>query len=83
MNPHANDPMVAFEQTRVADLATFYRDLAALADATTVEQVLARKQGVHTRLQDLSPALISRQEYQALEQLLQAMTDSCVAALGH
>ncbi len=82
MADDADDPMVAFEQTRVADLAAFYRDLAALSEAVTMDEVLARKQGVRTRLSDLAEGLISRQEYQALEQLLQAMTDSCIAALG-
>lgn len=77
------DAMQAFEQTRVADLAAFYRALAALSEATTLDNVLAQEPPLRGRLDALSPSLISQSEEQALRRLLQGMIDSCVRALGH
>lgn len=77
------DSMQAFEQTRVADLAAFYRGLAALSEATALDDVLAQEQLLQVRLRELTPTLISMKEALALRDLLQGMTDSCVRALGH
>lgn len=77
------DSMTAFEQTRVADLAAFYRALAALSDATTLDDVLALKEQLLIRLADLTPSLISQKESKALHEQVWAMTDSCLKVLGH
>ncbi|ENY74393.1 hypothetical protein C206_27177 [Pseudomonas putida TRO1] len=77
------DSMTAFEQTRVADLAAFYRALAALSETPTLDDLLALEPPLRGRLEALSPSLISETEAQALSRLLQGMIDSCVKALGH
>ncbi len=77
------DSMTAFEQTRVAELAAFYLALAALSEAPSLDDVLALKQSLRLRLDELSPSLISQTEAQALQHLLRGMTDSCIRALGH
>ncbi|WP_185750547.1 hypothetical protein [Pseudomonas fulva] len=82
MTEHEEDSMVAFEQSRVADLAAFYRDLAALSDATTLDDLLALEQPLLVRLRNLSPTLISKNEALALCDLTQSMIRSCAKALG-
>lgn len=83
MAEQAQDPMVAFEQSRVADLAAFYRDLAALSEAKTLEELIAQERPLRMRLHELSPTMISMKEALALNDLLAAMADSCANALGH
>lgn len=77
------DPMIAFEQTRVADMAAFYRNLAELSEATTLEDLFAQEQPLLMRLRELSPTLISMKEALTLREMVQAMTNSCSKALGH
>jgi len=83
MTEHSQDPMMAFAQTRVAELAAFYRDLAALSEATTRNDVFAMEQPLLMRLRTLSPTLIGAREALAMRDLVQAMTVSCAKALGH
>jgi len=82
MTEQTQDPMQAFEQTRVAELAAFYRELAALSEATTRADLFALVPPLRRRLEALSPTLISMKEALALHDLFQAMTDSCAKALG-
>lgn len=82
MAEQAQDPMIAFEQSRVADLAAFYRDLAALSEAKTLEELFALEKPLRMRLRELSPTMIGMKEALALNTLLTAMADSCAYALG-
>ncbi|MCW6054577.1 hypothetical protein [Pseudomonas fragariae (ex Marin et al. 2024)] len=82
-NDQNQDPMVAFEQSRVADLAALYNAIAALSTAATLDQLLAQSEAVQARICKMSPTMISPDEELAFGMQMQAMRDSCRQALGH
>ncbi|WP_117143890.1 hypothetical protein [Pseudomonas amygdali] len=82
-NDQNQDPMVAFDQSRVADLAALYNAIAALSTAATLDQLLAQSEAVQARICKMSPTMISPAEELAFSMQMQAMRDSCRQALGH
>ncbi|WP_058639049.1 hypothetical protein [Pseudomonas parafulva] len=77
-----DDPMIAFEQTRAAELAEFYRGLALLSEVTTLDDLRAHESSLRMRLMEMLPELISGPEAQAFQYHLNAMLHSCACALG-
>lgn len=83
MTDQDQDPMIAFEQSRVADLAALYRAMAALSEAATLDELLVQIEGVQARIREMSPTMISTAEELAFNKQVLAMKDSCHKALGH
>lgn len=82
MTKQTDDSMVAFEQSRVAELAEFYRALAALSESASVDELFAQSDAVWARIREMSPVIISTTEELAFSKLLLAMKNSCCKALG-
>ncbi|MDN4500111.1 hypothetical protein QYE73_22750 [Pseudomonas mosselii] len=82
MSTPEQDPMVAFEQTRAADLAAVYRALAALAEAPDLDTLHDRQDDVEHLLHDLLPSMISEAEFAAFGVQIEATALTCRRALG-
>ncbi|WP_024677698.1 hypothetical protein [Pseudomonas syringae] len=81
-NNQNQDPMVAFEQSRVADLAALYNAMAALSTASTLDQLLIQSEALQARISKMSPTMISPAEELTFRMQMLAMRDSCSQTLG-
>ncbi|MBL3624188.1 hypothetical protein RYA05_10045 [Pseudomonas syringae pv. actinidiae] len=82
MTDENEDPMIAFEQSRVEDLAAFYNAMAALSRAATLDQLSVQSDAVQALIREMSPTMISTAEELAFSAQVLAMKDSCRKALG-
>lgn len=78
----AQDPMVAFDQSRAADLATVHRAIAALAEAPDASAVHDQDYALNDLLRTLHPTMISEAEYEAFRVQVAATAACRVSALG-
>lgn len=77
------DPLIAFEQSRVADLAALYHAMAALTEAVCLDDLFVQSDAVQARIRELSPTMISTAEQMAFNEQVLALKDSRRKALGH